>query len=117
MRGGVGLDHLVHHAATGGAHAAAEGADDSGGDGELESVGIADGDGELAYFESLRSAESGWRQDRHVGAEDSGVGVGVFADEGGRDVLAVSEGEADVVGFVDDVAVGHDEAVGGEDEA
>ena len=62
VEGGVGLDDLVHHAAAGGAHAAAEGADDSGGDGELESVGVADGDGELADFEGLRSSEGGWRQ-------------------------------------------------------
>ena len=48
VEGGVGLDDVVDEPAGGAAEGSAHGADDAGGDGGLEAVGIADGDHELA---------------------------------------------------------------------
>jgi len=122
VEGGVGLDYIVDHAAGVGTQGAAEGADDSGGDGVLESVGIADGDGELADAERLGVAESDGGEAGSVIVEaveaDYGeVGGGVVPDEVCGAVAAVGERDFDSRGVVDDVAVGQDEAVGGEDES
>ncbi len=54
---------------------------------------------------------------RRIEADDGKVGGGVIADEVRGAVAAVGERDFDSRGFVNYVAVGEDEAVGGKDES
>ena len=103
-------------AAAGARSAAAQGADDAGGDGELEAERLPMA---MASWPTLRvwsgRGRPGTRRRRRCGGRR--FGVGIFADEGGGGVRPSPRATADCAGVVDDVAVGEDEAVGGEDEA
>src|SRR5262249_44753513 len=94
-----------------------KGTDNPGGDGKLEAVRIANGDGKVTRPDGLRVAEHDRLEVRRVDADHGQVGVGVVADPLGGVLAAVGEGNLDLNGMVDDMAVGEDKAVGGEDEA
>jgi hypothetical protein len=77
-----------------GAHAAAERADDAGGDRVLEAERVADGDGDLAAAQVGRAAEHGRRERQPGGGADvqqRQVGIGVVADPLGGRLDAVAE--------------------------
>ncbi len=62
-------------------------------------------------------AERGGGEVRAVDADDGQVGIRVFPNKLGGEPPAVRQGGLDLAGAMDDVAVGEDEAVGGEDES
>ena len=114
---GVGLNHVFDQPTRAGLQRAAKGADDAGGDGRLEAVRVADGDGDLAGPDGLRVAQTRRAEVGRIQADDRQVGVRVVADERGADAAAVAERHVDLAGAVHDVAVGERKAVGREDEA
>src|SRR5688500_12031643 len=121
VEGGVGLDDVLDDAlAVGGGEGAAEGADDAGGDGGLEAVGVADGDGHLADAQAVRIAEGGGGELLGVvalDAEDGEVGGGIGADDFDLEAAAVGRDGFELAGVLDDVVVGEDVAVRGQEEA
>jgi len=82
----------------------------------LEPVRVADGDDQLADLDFPRVAEVDAAQVWGGDVQHGQVGLRVLADQLGRVAPAVGQGDADHVGPVDDVAVGQDQPVGGEDE-
>ena len=75
------------------------------------------GDGKLADAEGLGRSEDGGGAEQMLGAEDSDVGVGIVTDEGRARGDSIEEGQRHAIRSVDHMAVGEDEAVGGEDES
>ena len=78
---------------------------------------VAHGDGQLADLERGRVAQLGGRQAGRVDLDEREVGVGVDAGDRAVEGPAVGEHDADLVGVLDDVMVGQDEAVGVDDDA
>ena len=115
--GTVGLDH-VHLPAVAHGDGAVEGRDDAGslGEGEL-TQGVADGGDFLPHQHVAGSADDHGGQAGGVDLDNGDV-VGLFpADVGGVILGAVYEGNLDGTGPVDDVVVGEDITVLGDDKA
>ncbi|MDF3039254.1 MAG: hypothetical protein K0Q71_1960 [Thermomicrobiales bacterium] len=114
---GVGLDDILDQPATAGAQRAPQRRDDPSRDGRLEAEGVADGDDELARFESIRIAELGRGQTAHRRLDHRQIGLRVVADHACGQGPPVGEGDFQTPGPLDDVAIGEDVAVGGDDDA
>ena len=112
----VGLDNAVDQPAGIGAQGAAQGADDTGRDGRLIAQRIADGDDQLADAKRGRAAEVGVDQVAAGDAQDGEVRFRIVADKAGFEIAAVGQGDAKMMGAGDDVAVGHQVAVGREQD-
>ena len=75
---------------------AAERADDAGGDRALKAERVADRDDQLADPQPARIAEPGEGRRLAVEAQHREIGVGVVADEAGREAAAVGKGRLDL---------------------
>ena len=82
----------------------------------LESEGVADRDHQLADTEGARISELCRRKARFMDAHHGEVGIGVVADKDGGVSASVGEDRLHPRCAVNDVAVGEDESVGGENE-
>ena len=114
---GVGLHHVVDQAPAGAAQRAAEGADDARRHRALEAVWVADGDRQLADADAPRIAEAHRRAGSPCTRTTARSVPGSSPISTACRLAAVRQGDADLGGAVDDVAVGDDEAVGRDDEA
>jgi hypothetical protein len=83
----------------------------------LESVGVADCDHELTRAKAARVAELHGAEIRGRDSDHRDVGVRILTDQIGGALAAIRQGDRDVVGVLDDVAVGEDQAVGSEHES
>lgn len=83
----------------------------------MKTVGRANSDGDLAHAKFLRVAECGGDQARLIDANDREITSGVLADQGRRHMAAIGQSRRNPGGFMHDVAVGEDEAVGREDKS
>src|SRR4051794_35051668 len=119
---GVRLQGAGDREAVGGLDVAVERGDDALGDRPLQAERAADGDGGLAW-DDLAGVGDGERLEAArdlagIDLEHGEVGRGVGADDVGGDRRAVlAEPDDDAAGAFDDMVVGHDRAVGGDDEA
>jgi hypothetical protein len=91
--------------------------DDAGGHRVLEPERLADRDHPFADLQLVRVADRDSRQVLGVDLDQRDVGPLVGADHLGRELALVRQFHLDFVRTVDDVRVGHDIAVGGDDEA
>ena len=82
----------------------------------MEAIGIADGDGELADAQNGRIAESHRLEVRRVDANDRQVGFRIVADQVRVRPAAIGEHHFNSVSPVNDVTVGENETVRGDDE-
>src|SRR5437764_796736 len=87
------------------------------GNGGLKTIGCANGDGDLADAQFLRVAELRRNQARLIDPNDGEITGGILADQGRGHVTAVGQSCRNASGFMHDVTVGEDEAVGREDES
>jgi hypothetical protein len=113
--GGVGLNEVVVAAL---ADEATLGADDAGRDRVAQAEGIADREDPVADAQIVGIAEVHRRQLLAVGIDTDHGEIGLrIASDDLRLVLLVGRGlHDDLVGILDDVIVGHDQAVGVDDE-
>src|SRR5215211_6721228 len=109
--GGVGLDDLAA------VEVPVGGADDAGGHGLVEPEGAADGDRELPDLEGVAQGEGRHGQAGAVDLDHGHVVELVGAEDLAGQPGAVVEPDLDLVGALDDVGGGHDEAVLVVDEA
>ena len=108
---GVGLNEVLIAADV--QTAAAQGADDAGGDGLAEAERIADRHHEIAYPERLRVGRCQRAQVFRRDFDDRDVGLRVRADHLGLKLAPVSEGHGDLDRIGDDMIVGQDQAAPG----
>ena len=113
----VGLDHAVDQPARTGAQRAAEGADHARSDRALKAERVADRDHQLADPQPPRIAEPGKGRRLAVEPQYREIGVGIVADQAGREAAAVGKRGLDLARAADYVAVGQHIGVGGEDHA
>lgn len=125
--GRIGLDAALDGSAADALDVASEGRDDSGGEGVVESEGVAYGKDGLAYLEGGGGADGEWRGElKSVGGgvggrgqlefEDGEVFFGFVADDGGVERVEDSlefdfdarSGRGGLDGRGDDVIVGYD---------
>src|SRR5262249_53163658 len=113
--GRVGLDEVLVHVHV---QATALGADDAVGHGAGPAERGADGQDAVADLHGPAVAQfEGGQVALGVDADDGQVGLGVDLDLLGREPAAVGQHDLDLVGAVDDVVVGQDDALGVDDEA
>lgn len=116
VQGGVGLDHVVNQPAGLGAHGTSQRANHTGGDGVLESVRAADGDGDLSDADGIRVAQPRMGEPRGVDANHRQIRFRVFANHGGIEHQTVREPHFKFDPAVNDVAVRENEAVRRDDK-
>ena len=85
--------------------------------GLADAEGIADREHAVADLDLVAVGEGDRRQVLGVDLDDGDVGLRVAADDLGRQLAAVVERDRDRLGAVDHVVVGHDVAVGADDDA
>ena len=93
------------------------GAHDTGGHRVVESEGRADGDHPFADLEAIDITHLHGRQTGRVDLHDSNVGALVGAHDLGLELALVGQRDDDFVRAFDHVRIGHDVAVGAQDEA
>src|SRR5204863_4356700 len=113
----VGLDDVVDQPAARAAQRPTQRADDPRGYRALETVRIADGDGDLPRAYRRRIAQDDGFDTRGLDPQDRKVGAGIVADEIRLEARAVTQRRRQPGGAAHHVAVGQDEPVVGEDEA
>jgi hypothetical protein len=99
------------------AQRAAQGAHHAGGDGVLEPVRVANGNGHLADAEVPGFAELRGGQVRRINAKDGEVRFRVFTDQMGIGTAAIVKVDLDFVRAMDDVTVGQHQSVRADDKA
>jgi hypothetical protein len=112
----VGLDHAVDQPPGRAAQAAAERADDAGRDRRLKPERIADRDDQLADAQPRRAAEFGIGQPAGGKAQDCQIGRRIVADRCGFDLAAVGHRGGEPARAGDDMVVGQEITVRGEDD-
>jgi len=115
----VRLDDVVHQPAAPRPKRSAARADDAARDRAFEAVRIPNRDGDLTDPDGIGIAERHERQVAFVlgRAEEREIGIGIVADHVGAMVLTIGSGHGQLARTAHDVAVRHDEAVGGDHEA
>ncbi len=91
--------------------------DNAGGNGALEPEGGADGHHPLAHAQARHVADAHRGQAGGLDFDHRDVGAPIGPHHPGRELAPVGERDDDLVGSFDHVRVGHDEAVGTQDEA
>ena len=116
---GVGLQHVGDRVAVRGGDRAVQRGDHARGQRAVEAVGRADGVGRVADLDGVGVAERERRQPLATGAdlEQRDIGRGVGADDLRGLPRAAADRDLDRRRAVDDMVVGDDVAVGGDDEA
>ncbi|MFM1943697.1 MAG: hypothetical protein RI897_2679 [Verrucomicrobiota bacterium] len=113
--GGIGLDEVlvVFDSHT----SAADCADDALGDRLADAEGVADGEDDIADEDEVTIGERGMGEVVGVDFEHGYIGFGVTSDDFGFVFFAgVFEGDFDFIGAINDVVVGEDVAIGGDDD-
>ncbi len=113
---GIGLDDVVDQATGTRAQRTTERADDAGGDRLLKTHRTADGDRDLAGRHPVRISQEERGKSTARDAHDGEVGFRVVADQFGTSRAAVGKMHPQVGRAVDDVAVRHQIAIGGDEE-
>src|SRR6185437_2779702 len=93
------------------------GADNAAGYGEIHAQRITDGDDGLPRTKHAAVAKGGTRQPAGVNFDHRQISSGIGTHHFGREGALVVEGDLQLVGILDHVVVGHDVAVGGDDDA
>src|SRR5208283_1347065 len=111
--GGVGLDEvfIVFDAEV----AAAGGADDAGGDGLADAEGVSDGEHDVPDLGFVAVGHGDDGEVFGVNLDDGDIGLGVAANDLGGECAAILQGDFDFVGVINDVVVGENVAVFGDD--
>ena len=91
------------------------GADNSHGHGFADAEGIADRQSVVADLDLGRVADHDGRQTGSVDLEDGNIRLGIATDDAGFELAFVGERDLDVRGFVDDMIVGENVALGADD--
>ena len=115
--GGIGLDEGVE---VRNPHLGArQGGDDAAGHGLADAEGVSDGEHQVADLELVGIAKFEIRQRlaARVDAQNGQVRAFVGADDDRLVLAAVGEHDGNLVGALDDVVVGDDEALGADDDA
>src|SRR5690606_9456716 len=115
--GGVGLDK-VFVAARVGENAeivATRGRDDAHGHGLADAERVAHRKHDVADPDAIAVADGDKWELARVHLDDGNVGLGVGADHFGLQFATVGQGNVDTVGSLDDVIIGEDVAVAGDD--
>ena len=116
--GGVGLDEiLVAGDLVEDADAPAGGGDDAHGDGLADAERVADGEDHVAHAELVAVGQGDGGQVLGLDLDDGDVGLRIGADDLGGELAVVVEQHLQLVRPLDDVVVGDDVAVGGDDDA
>ena len=110
---GVGLEEVAEGVADDAA--AADGADDPVGQRSVEAVGIADRPHHLADLEGVAVPPRRTGEFGGVDADDGEIAFLVGPHEVGDKPAPIGESDFDPIGLVDDMVVGDDHAVGGDD--
>lgn len=111
------LDDVLNEAPAVAAEGAVEGADDAGGDGGVQAVGVADGDDELPHAERAGGTDRGEGEVAGGEADEGEIGGGVVADDFGVEAVPLGGGGGEAGAGVDDVAVGEGVAVRADEDA
>ena len=117
IQGSVGLNHVIDQAPGIRPQRPSQRAHYTCGNGGLKTIGRANGDGDLADAQFLRVAQFGRDQARLIDANNREITGGILADQGRGHMTPVGQSRRYAGGFMHDVAVGEDEAVGREDKS
>jgi hypothetical protein len=112
----IGLDDIINEPACIGPKRAARGADDTGGYGALEPIRIAYRNGQLAHAKTLGIAQSHGTQLRSINPEHCQVGIRIVSHQVGIRPATIGQRDFESARAVDDMAVGQQEAVWGNDK-
>ena len=93
------------------------GADDAGRYRVVQTKGGADGHDPFAHFEAVDVADFDHRQTRGLNLDHGHIAAFVHADDAGLELALVGQGHKHLVGALHHMGIGHDEAIGRQDEA
>src|SRR5262245_56626387 len=117
IQGGIGLDDIVHQTPRVGSQRPAQGTDYASRNRALTSVRIPDGDRKVPYADFLRVSKESGHRTRRIDSNHSEVRIRVVANELCVKSVAIKQGDNDLAGIVNDVAVSKNESVGSKDKS
>ena len=93
------------------------GADNAGRDRVVQTKGRADGHDPFTHFEAVDVADFDHRQTRGLNLDHRHIAAFVHAHDTGPELALVRQSHQHLVGAIHHMGIGHDEAIGGQDEA